>query len=59
VEQGLVFSFSVVQQNSFPLITYVQPVAVFGSTYFFTFEAVTHKMSGSEGYLKELLEPEG
>jgi hypothetical protein len=47
-----------VQQDSFSLITYVQPVAVSGSTFVSTFEAGTHKMFGGEGYMKDLLGPE-
>jgi hypothetical protein len=40
------------------LITYVHPVAVFGSTSVRTFEAGTHKMSGSERNMKDSLGPE-
>lgn len=57
--QSLISSFSDVQQNSFSLIIYVWPVVVSGSAFISTFEAGNHEMSGGEGYMKNLLGPEG
>jgi hypothetical protein len=57
--QSLVSSFSVVQQDSFSLKAYMQCITFSGSTFVCTFDAGTHKMSGSEGYMEDLQHQEG